>query len=575
MMLAVPAFQAYTQTYVMQYCRKIDYTEWLCMERFMGEDKKNILYIFNDTSLGGATQSLLDTLKEIKKNINPIVIIQQGTKIKDSFEALNIQCYEIRFATDYIKIGNITNEKKEDDFKQSYEAACQLVSIIRKEKIQVIHVNSSSSYFAAIAALMTNVPFVWHIRELMEEQFGCEFINAELKTALYMCSDKLISISDYVRQTYCEKYSIDTQKIYDGLDTEKYKLIIKEEKAYNNVFLVAAMITPEKGQWDAICATEKLVKKGYSDVRLIIAGTGGDVYTWTLKKYITKKKLDKNIVILPFQNDLSKLRKEATYAITCSQCEALGRVTIEAMLAGNVVIGARSGGTIEIIGESEERGFLYELHNSEDLANTMLRAMQCQSEVKNHLIKNAQSYAESTFDSKKYCRELLDLYDKVIASYELSNHDKFLSDLKEQYELIKNTKIYEDQSIDDRQIKSEKAFGLAIKWLEIKQKGHNLEEYFIRNHIQSVAIYGMAALGRRLYDELENSAITIKYLLDRNPNGMEKILQFTSVDKEKLEVDTIVVTVAGAEKEVVNEIQAMGYEKVIGLSDILNELALF
>lgn len=535
-------------------------------------DKKNIMYICNDTGLGGATQSLLDTLKEIRKEVNPIVIIRQGVKIKDSFEALNIPCYEVQFSTDYMKIGSITNEKKENDFKQNYEAACQLVAIIRKEKIQIVHINSSVSYFAAIAALMTNIPFVWHIRELMEEQFGCEFINAELKTALYMRTDKLISISDYVRKTYYEKYGIDTQRIYNGLDIGKFKLEKKDNKRYNNVFLAASMITPEKGQWDAICATEKLVEKGYSDVKLIIAGTGADVYVWALKKYIENKKLDKNIVILPLQSDLSKLRKEAAYAITCSQNEALGRVTIEAMLAGNVVIGARSGGTIEIIGENEERGFLYELHNSEELANAMLRAMQCSNEVKGNLIKKAQRYAEIMFDSKKYCRELLNLYDEVITSHELGSQDEFLKGLKEQYEVIKNTKIYENQSINNLHTKSEEAFKLAIKWLEIKQKGRNLEEYFIQNHIQSVAIYGMAALGCRLYDELENSTIAIKYLFDKNPNGMETIFQFTSLNKEKMEVDAIVVTVAAAEKTIVKEIQTMGYERVIGLSDILNEL---
>ncbi|MCM1261852.1 MAG: glycosyltransferase family 4 protein [Butyrivibrio sp.] len=534
-------------------------------------DKKNIMYIFNDAIFGGAGQSLLDSLKELKKEVNPIVIIRQGIKIKDSFKALGLHCYEIRFSTDYVEIGSITEEKKASDFKQSYEAACQLVSIIKKEKIQVIHINSSSTYFAAIAALMTNVPFVCHIRELMEEQFGCEFLNAELRMSLYIRADKLISISDYVRQTYYEKYNLDTQRIYNGLDVGKFKLDIKENKGYNNVFLAAAMIMPEKGQWDAICAVEKLVKQGYSDVKLIIAGTGADEYIWILKKYVIKKKLDKNIAILPFQKDLSELRRKADYAITCSQNEALGRVTIESMFAGNVLIGAKSGGTIEIIGENEERGFLYELHNSDDLASTMLRAMQCPSEAKDRLLKEAQKYVESTFDPKKYCRKILDVYDEVIASHESKNHDKFLSELEQKYELMKNTEICESHSINNRQIKAETALWLAIKWLELKQEGKNLAEYFIRNHMQSVAIYGMAALGRRLYDELENSGVEIKYLLDRNPNGMEKILQFTSLDKERLEVDVIVVTVAAAEREIVKEIQDMGYEKVIGLSDILDD----
>lgn len=531
--------------------------------------KKNILYIFNDNSLGGAGQSLLDTLKEIKKEVNPIVIMQEKVCVKDRFEALNIRCYEIRFPRDYVKIGNASNEKKKDDFRQSYEAAIQILPIIEKEKIQLVHINSSVSYFGAIAALMADIPFVWHIRELMEEHFSCEFLNNELKKALYIRSDKLISISDYVKHKYYEKYSVNTQKIYNGLDIEKFKVNLDEDMDFENVFLVAAVVSHEKGQFDAIRATEILIGKGYSDVKLIIVGGGADEYTWALRKYVKIKKLDSNISIFSFQSDLSKLRRMASYAITCSQNEALGRVTIESMLAGNLVIGAKSGGTIEIIGENEERGVLYELHNVEELANTMIRVMQYSKKKKNQIVKNAQIYAEHTFSSRQYCRELLKVYDEVIESHKPKNQDHFLRNLKDQYEQIKNIEMCKNQEVNIQYLKLEAAFELLSKWLEIKQKGYNLVEYFKTNHIQSVAIYGMAMIGRRLYDELENSDIQIKYLLDRNPKGMEKILKFSLLDKEKLEVDVIVVTVAATEHQIVKEIQTMGYKNVIGLSDIL------
>ena len=100
----------------------------------------------------------------------------------------------------------------------------------------------------------------------------------------------------------------------------------------------------------------------------------------------------------PYCDDLSHLRSQAAYAITSSQNEALGRVTIEAMLAGNFVIGAKSGGTTEIIGTNEERGILYELHNSEALANAMMRAVEYSAEDKNRMIKSAQEYVEKTID---------------------------------------------------------------------------------------------------------------------------------------------------------------------------------
>lgn len=535
--------------------------------------KRNILYILNDNGLGGATLSLLDTLTEIRKYIKPVIILQESIddEVSGKFEELGICCYKIQFSTDYVKIGHATEEKKENEFRQSYEAALQLLPIIKQENIALIHINSSVSYFAALAALMADVPYVWHIRELMEEQFSSEFLDAELKCTLYSYADKLITISNFVRQKYKEKFLLDTACIYDGVDRKRFKVDIEADRDYENIFLVAAaVVSEEKGQLDAIKAVETLIDKGYSDIKLIIAGGGDENYIWALKKYIKKQKLESNIYILPFCYDLADLRKRAPYAITCSQNEALGRVTVESMLAGEFVIGAESGGTVEIIGKNEERGILYELHNSDDLAEAMIRAMRTPRKEKLEIVKSAQTYAEKEFDSKKYCNEIMQIYDMTLNSFTTKKGVDFLEKQKKRYELVKEKKELNNQIVSDNQVfKLQSAFTISVKWIELKQKGYHMAEYFNQRHIESIAIYGMALLGQRLYDELEDSDIKIRYLIDRQPDAMSSVLEFVTLSEKKLEVDAIVVTVAAAERQIVEEIRSMGYRNVIGLSDVL------
>lgn len=535
----------------------------------MNVGKKNIMYIFNDTGFGGAGQSLLDTLIEIRRMVNPIVVVQDIANVEDKFTELGINCYKIQFSVDYVKIGRADKDQRRQDARQSYEAALQLLPIIQKEKIQLIHINSSVSSFAAIAALMAHIPYVWHIRELLEEQFGCEFLNEELKICLYRKADRLIAISNYVKKQYGIKYDIDTVMLYNGLNIRRFKKDIKQGNQFRNTFIVTAMITPEKGQWDVIRAAELLIERGNKDFKVIIVGGGAENYIWALKKYIQKKKLEKNIHVMPFQNHLSQLRSQASYAITSSQNEALGRVTIEAMLAGNIVIGARSGGTTEIIGENEERGFLYELGNSIALADTMEKAMNCDNGRKKLLLQKAQRYAENTFDSKRYCVELQKIYDETIASYMPKEDDDFLVTLKECYS-ADHSKGFGKGNNNASYKKSDIMFSIALKWLAIRQKEHSLSEYFEQNNIQTIAIYGMGVLGCRLYDELENSTIQIKYLLDRNPNGMDQIFEFSALGKNNFEVDAIVVTVISSEREVIDTIASYGYENVISLREILN-----
>lgn len=534
--------------------------------------KKNIIYIFNDSGVGGAAMSLLDILVEIKKYINPVVIMPDyaSNEVDKRFNELSVIYYKIHFSNDYAKIGSTDKNKKILDFKQSYEAAMQLIPIIKKENIDLIHINSSTSYFAAIAALMVRIPYVWHIRELIEKHLNCEFINEELKVSLYKRADRLIAISNYVKESYLNKYGLETVQLYDGLEVERFKRDLTTKNKFDNSFIVVAMITPEKGQWDVVQAVELLMKEGHDDINVVIVGNGAYNYVWALKKYIKEKKLEKNIIVLPFHENLSQLRSRASYAITSSQDEALGRVTIEAMLAGNIVIGARSGATTEIIGEDEERGFLYELGNNRALADAMVRAMDYSVRKKNILLLEAQKYAESEFDSKEYCGKLLKIYDEVILAFEVQQDDKFLDDLKKGYYSIKDM-VYENMDIIDvPYIKSALMLPLVSKWLEIRQMGQSLCEYFYLNNIQNIAIYGMGVLGCRLYDELEGSSVQVRYLIDKSPNGIDKIFEFSELDKEKLDVETIVVTVISSEIQIINEIKTFGYKHVIGLSEIIN-----
>lgn len=528
----------------------------------MSEDKLNVMYIFNDSAFGGAGQSLLDILDRIKDSIHPVVIVRDNVDVENVFLEHGISCHKIHFTINYTKKDNISEEVKNADIKRSYEAAVQLVYWIKKENIHLIHINSSASYFAAIAALMAHVPYIWHIRELLKEQFNCQLINDEIQRSLYEQADKVITISDFVKQCFQDKYGIESVKIYDGLNVKRYKSTIKDNQ-YKNVFLAAGRITAEKGQWDIIRATEIIVNKGYCDIKVIIAGDGSERYVWALNKYITKKGLQDYICILPFQWDLSKLREEASYAITSSQNEALGRVTIEAMLSGHIVIGARSGGTTEIIGEYEERGFLYELGNVSQLANTMLKVMQFPSEKKDRIRRKAQVYAENIFDSNKYCNELQELYKEVVTNYGLKEHAVFCR--KQETFLIQK----KDKSVEAL-AKLSGAFDISVKWIKIRQKNHTLSEYFHKNHIKNIAIYGMAQLGRRLYDELESSDIEVKYLIDQNPKGLENILNFVTMDKDVLlDIDAIVVTVVSEEQEIINNLLEMGYSRIIGLSEIM------
>lgn len=532
--------------------------------------KITILYICNETGLGGAAQSLLDMLQEIRMYVTPIVIIPGKGMIENRLEELKIKYYSIPFMLAYGMIGNYTQEAENRVLVNNYEAALQIVSIINNENVDLVHTNSSVGNVGAIAALMTDKPHVWHMRELLEEDFNSEFWNKELKIRLLRQADCLLAVSDCVKHKYMQKYKLECIRIYDGMDVNKYKNNVIRPNT-EQVFLLVGKVSIEKGQFEAVKAVEILKSWQVDNFKLIIVGGGNQKYIWTLKKYIKRNGLQQYIKILPFSEELSGLRKKALFSLTCSRMEALGRVTIEAMLAGNIVIGADTGGTLELIGEGQNRGYLYRQGDSVDLAKIMKKAME-QHKENMACARDAQQFALGQFDMTCYARKIYEIYDSVINSNGKGNKanekKEILRDLKAEYELVKDcTSTHIDGKGNTNKIS--RIFQFDEQWLHIRQAGHTLAEYFVRNGIKTIAIYGMGYLGRNLYDELEGSGVEVLYVIDREPENVQDVVPVAALDSEWKPVDAVVVTVVDEEEKLKGCIERIHYLKSLGLREIL------
>lgn len=112
-------------------------------------------------------------------------------------------------------------------------------------------------------------------------------------------------------------------------------------------------------------------------------------------------------------------------------------------------------------------------------------------------------------------------------------------------------------------------YGLLNKWLMIKQQGKSLTEYFHKNDIQSIAIYGYKELGERLYDELKGTDIEVKYIIDKNVDHIRAEIDVYSPDESLPQVDAIVITATYYYDEIEDELYDMVDFPIISLEDVL------
>lgn len=110
------------------------------------------------------------------------------------------------------------------------------------------------------------------------------------------------------------------------------------------------------------------------------------------------------------------------------------------------------------------------------------------------------------------------------------------------------------------------------QWLQIRQEGKTLVEYFTKNGYKTVAVYGMKELGERMCDELKGSDVTVSYAIDKNADSIYADVDVVTPDDELAPVDVIVVTAI----TYFDEIEEMLCEKVdcpiVSLEDILYEI---
>ena len=332
-----------------------------------------VLYVANDSNLYGSNKSMLDLIQSMKRNkITTMVLIPKRGQIEQELMSRNIPYKIIRYFT------WIYPQNSKNILKILIKYVGNMISIIpiyifiKKEKFDIIHSNNLSIGIGAKCARIAKVKHVWHIREFMQEDHNLEFINKIDTIKELNKASAIIYISQAIQSKY-ENIAQNNKQfmIYNGIPIRKEKKIPHFDKE-NIKILITGSINGRKGHKDAIESIKKLVNEGYNNIHLRIAGTGE--HEKLLKEYVKQNKLDENIEFLGSIRDMNKIRDDSNISIVCSKCEAFGRVTVEAQMAKNLVIGANTGGTIELI-EKNKTGLLYEEGNVNDLSEKIKYAI--------------------------------------------------------------------------------------------------------------------------------------------------------------------------------------------------------
>ncbi|MBC2581548.1 glycosyltransferase family 4 protein [Clostridium sp. DJ247] len=384
----------------------------------------NILFVTHESDLNGATLSLLGIIDILKKN-NKIYVLtnKKSGKLQNELRKRNIKIIYMKYT--WWMIGKSKNNLKWWIKRIIYFivyylnviSALKIKKVINEKKISIVHTNSLVINFGSIISKICNIPHVWHIREFGKEDHNLEFILPRKYSLDYISknSEYIITVSKAI----CEKYKkdIDNNKIltiYNGVSLNNLQIKNFNKNKSTIDIIICGSISEAKCQSDAVLAISEIIKRGYTNVNLTIAGSGKKEKVEYLKFLINKNNLDKYVKLLGQVDNLVEVRENMDIELVCSKCEAFGRVTIEAMMSMIPVIGANTGGTTELIKDGYN-GVLYKQGDYIDLANKIEKLINNKKLIKWMSI-NAYNFSK-VFTAEANANNIYNIYRKAIQNF--------------------------------------------------------------------------------------------------------------------------------------------------------------
>jgi len=332
--------------------------------------RKRILFIIPSLEIGGGAEKVASSLTFELSKIYDVFIIT-FYKCKNHYKYTGL-CFSLNqtifsgkkflrplFLYKYIK-------KITPDLIISFMDHTNIISIIFKIlfKIKIpliltIHANPKEQYKGNLHYLNYAIKFFYRLKAV----------------------NKIVTVSKDIQIIMQKFYGINKKKImtiYNGIELEKIRVLSQEKVLeyqdlfYNEnliKFITVGRLIELKGHKFLINAFSK-VKCEIKNSKLIIIGEGP--LKNNLKKQISTKNLNEDIILLGLRKNPFKFMKKSTVFVLSSLKEALPTVLLEALACGLPIISTNCRTGPKEILDKGKYGLLANIKDEEDLAKKMI-----------------------------------------------------------------------------------------------------------------------------------------------------------------------------------------------------------
>ncbi len=323
---------------------------------------RKVLYLQSTSEIGGSDITLLRTLEVLdKKQFEPHVVLPHEGPLVEAFRKAGCR---VHFLSSMRKL----TSRKGIGYLLLYligylPAVLQLVRLIRREGINLVHSNTIHNLYGFLAALLSRRPHVWHVREIVVQSR----LMRSLETwFVRRFSTRFIVMSDAIAEAFRMKdgsFPPNLSKLYDGIELQEYhpevsgKRIRKELEISDGTPLVGIVcrLDPWKGL-DVFLKAAALIHQKQPDARFLICGgeiDGHEGYEAALRGQVEALGIGRGAVFFTGwryrHRDIPEVYGAMDVSVQCPVYpEPYGLANIEAMSCGVPVVAVAQGGPMEL-----------------------------------------------------------------------------------------------------------------------------------------------------------------------------------------------------------------------------------
>ena len=220
--------------------------------------------------------------------------------------------------------------------------------------------------------------------------------------------EKLVKEGIKKDKVYVISTPADLSKFLTFDQTRVYEL--KQKYPNKNILFVGRLETVKNLDW--FLEVFKEIKKGYTDVRFLIAGEGSEKINLELK--VKELKLEDSVKFLGKvdYDNLTNYYQLADIFVLPSLSESFGRVLVEAGASGTPCVANATTGAKDVI-KDKETGFLVSINNQKQTIDKVITLLK-DSKLGVKMGNKAQEFVKENFDGDIQTKKIIRLWQDLI-----------------------------------------------------------------------------------------------------------------------------------------------------------------